>query len=594
MEQKNHNAYNLFIHMARNVTSSLNDEKILDLIIKEMIDVINAADTGLLYLYDEKKDRLMLKSVIGPRMKYFTELKPGEGVSGAVFFTGEAQIINDENKVKEAILKLYGEISVKDFPNSIISVPLRAKDKFIGALTLDSFHSERKFNENDLELLQAAADHVSIVITQAQLIQREKVYVKQLEKVNMELKKKHALQEKMLTIHNKLTEIVLFEKGLDEIINFLSGIIAHPVKVYDLFLNTIVTSQKAVDKELPSGITKDKAYKNMIKARKPQEIYLPEKKETLFLYPIYGARSILGFIAVWVHQGFKLQQISRMALDYSSTVFALEWLKQEAVNETSQKMRGEFLQNILSGHLDSDLLTQASQLGFKSQEYYGVILFKKNEEIAMDLIEASLRNDNIINRIYNILDRLKLKGIVIPEMNLIYVLISNAQYKKEMLDKKVKILTEKINEIFQLQVGIGRMYEGIENCRKSYFEAKLCLKYIKDFSFNKTILNYSELGVLQFVLTKSKEEINSYINETLSPIIDYDKQKDSDLLPTLLEYINSNKALHSLAKKMNVHYNTVYARVKKTEELLGVRFNDAKDWFNIQAACKIYELTKKS
>jgi hypothetical protein len=106
-------------------------------------------------------------------------------------------------------------------------------------LTVDNFYSSGEFTSEDLELLQAAADHISVVINQAQLMKKEKEYRRQLEKVHLDLKNKHMLLEQTLKIHKKLTNIVLKDKGFEEIIKLLSDMIGYPTVVYNLFLKVV-------------------------------------------------------------------------------------------------------------------------------------------------------------------------------------------------------------------------------------------------------------------------------------------------------------------------------------------------------------------
>jgi sugar diacid utilization regulator len=328
----------------------------------------------------------------------------------------------------------------------------------------------------------------------------------------------------------------------------------------------------------------------MVKNKIYQIINNVEEKENLYIFPIVGANKMLGFIAVWVSNNRKLEEIEHVALDYSSTVFALEWLKQEAVFETSQKIKGEFFKSIISGYLDEDVIIQANQLGFNSKDYFGVALFKSFNKDSKRLTVMENKRSNIFHYLNEYFNKEKIKGIVIPEKNYFCVLVSFTENKQTCI-KKINNLSEKIINLYpELHVGIGRLYSGLNNSRNSYLEAKQCFTVMENYDFKKKIIYYGDLGILRFIYKHNEKEIIAYIKDTLFPVLEYDKQKGTDLMITLLEYVKFNKSLQSVAGKMNIHYNTGYSRIKKVEGLLDVKLNNAQDWFNIQAACKIYEL----
>ena len=77
------------------------------------------------------------------------------------------------------------------------------------------------------------------------------------------------------------------------------------------------------------------------------------------------------------------------------------------------------------------------------------------------------------------------------------------------------------------------------------------------------------MGALRLLLTQRREDIEAYMEDILRPIIEYDKNKGTDLIMTLFYYSRFNK---------------------KIEELLGYSLDDPMDWFDIQAASIMYGL----
>jgi len=76
------------------INSTLNLNKVLDLIIKKGIQIVEA-ERGSLMLFDHKKEELYIKSSVGLSKKTVSAVRiaPGEGVAGWVFKEGKPLLI---------------------------------------------------------------------------------------------------------------------------------------------------------------------------------------------------------------------------------------------------------------------------------------------------------------------------------------------------------------------------------------------------------------------------------------------------------------------------------------------------------------------
>ncbi|MCD8164029.1 MAG: helix-turn-helix domain-containing protein [Synergistaceae bacterium] len=103
----------------------------------------------------------------------------------------------------------------------------------------------------------------------------------------------------------------------------------------------------------------------------------------------------------------------------------------------------------------------------------------------------------------------------------------------------------------------------IYNVRKCYWEANQCLTIIHKYFIHRKSFNYLDMGALRLLLTQRREDIEAYMEDILRPIIEYDKNRGTDLIMTLFYYSRFNKSVSYVSKKLNIHTNTLYQRVKK-------------------------------
>ena len=153
------------------INSTLDLDRVLDLIIQKAIQVVEA-ERGSLMLFDHKTEELYVKSSIGLSKKTVSavRIKPGEGIAGWVFKEAKPLLIKEG--AKDIRFKKFDEI--KEELKSIISVPLKIRDQVIGVINVDNKRKGDFFNKDDLLLLSTFANQAAIAIQNARLHQQMK------------------------------------------------------------------------------------------------------------------------------------------------------------------------------------------------------------------------------------------------------------------------------------------------------------------------------------------------------------------------------------------------------------------------------------
>jgi len=151
--------------IASALTSSLNEEEILDVILKLVGEIFSPQNWSIL-LYDEQKDTLSFKIAVGDKADKLKDISfpADQGIAGLCLKTRETIAIPDASK-DERILDLVDE--KEDFKvNALIAVPMYSKDKPLGVIELVNA-DEKFFTDESLELLKVFADFASIAVENA-------------------------------------------------------------------------------------------------------------------------------------------------------------------------------------------------------------------------------------------------------------------------------------------------------------------------------------------------------------------------------------------------------------------------------------------
>ena len=155
--------YELLYQVSDAMTSTLEPQAVLKLILSQAVDILSATSGSLILMDKEEPDILSIEVAhnLDPDKVESTRLRLGEGVTGIVAQSGKPLVVPDVESDPR-----YVEIDSSI--RSEIAVPLKLADQVIGVINLDSTRPNA-FSEKDLEILVPLANHAAKVIQNAQL-----------------------------------------------------------------------------------------------------------------------------------------------------------------------------------------------------------------------------------------------------------------------------------------------------------------------------------------------------------------------------------------------------------------------------------------
>ncbi len=147
----------------------LTSQRDLGLLLKEIVRRavgLLGAETGGIYLVDRGREVLRLTACHGYAEEYIgVTLRPGEGMAGRVFLSGEPLIV-DDYRTWEGRAAVYEA----DQPfTAVLEVPLKWQEEVIGVLALDADSAVETFTQADMELATLFAQQAAIAIQNARL-----------------------------------------------------------------------------------------------------------------------------------------------------------------------------------------------------------------------------------------------------------------------------------------------------------------------------------------------------------------------------------------------------------------------------------------
>ncbi|WP_248930620.1 helix-turn-helix domain-containing protein [Paenibacillus hamazuiensis] len=565
----------------RMLTSTLDLNELLQTIIRSAITVISAGDAGIFRLFDRQSSLLVPLALIGfddSFARYKT--KKGEAISGKVFADGIPRIYQS----KQEMLRDYTNISEENIDyvknekkaNALMSVPVSLGETRIGTLTILQFSKKRNFTNRDLQLLQGFASQVAIAIHNAKLYEETSLRLKQVTELSTKLEENNRLLQKRIHVHDTLTQLSLKNKGIKNLVNEINRILGMPVSYVDCLDNEIYTGPQSKNKISFAAISE------MFENRQKAPMSVSWFNQDYFVYPITIGTVLLGCIIVTASH--PLTPMDTITVEQSGSVLTLEIIKKFSITELYYKKTKEYFQQILDMQDREQIISKGRQFHFTFYSYTFVVLCEIPGLFEPYEVEAK------IQRLIAKFDKelANISKLVFGDHNKVTLLISVndiAEIEKAIHQMKAVIKEWESGDNHLLRGGIGTAYKEPEDIIKSNSEANKTVA----FATNRNkfgLMRYEEISLNRFFLNQPIQEIEKYIEEILAPLRS-DKIQNKDLEKTLMVYISSNKSAVESAKKLHIHINSLYQRLKKIEELLNLRFDDPEDMLKIQLACHL-------
>jgi DNA-binding PucR family transcriptional regulator len=100
----------------------------------------------------------------------------------------------------------------------------------------------------------------------------------------------------------------------------------------------------------------------------------------------------------------------------------------------------------------------------------------------------------------------------------------------------------------------------------------------------------TELGVVRLVVSGGSGDCRRFAEDLLGPLLRYDEETDSELLPTLRRFLECAGQIRATARALDVHENTVRYRLARIAEVSDVDPGDLRALLDARFALQIQEL----
>ena len=304
--------------------------------------------------------------------------------------------------------------------------------------------------------------------------------------------------------------------------------------------------------------------------------------QQIWVEPIGPSDYPTGYLAL---AGSALDAWDREAAMRGASALALEFAKEQAVQAAEERLRGDFLSNILAGP-PSDMAAAVQ----RGQEL-GYSLTLPHMAVLVNLEDAS---PQALGRVASsVQSELSRRGINAPISRrdssiLTMIPIGGSARPRDLVEQ----LRERLVVDYPgIAVAIGGQVGALNEWRRTLEEAEQALILGRQLFGIARVLAFSDLGVYRLLVRlRETPELWTFYRETLSKLADYDTRQRADLIKTLEAYFSNLGNLRATSESLHVHRNTLLYRLERIKEISGMDLDNSEEHFALWLALRAHRV----
>jgi sugar diacid utilization regulator len=432
------------------------------------------------------------------------------------------------------------------------------------------------------DLLKRFVQQAALAVQRSDLESKQRDLVEKLQHTNNVLMY-------AVNIHSKLMQMILEGGQYESFAKTIQELVQGKVVLFDEHFQPL-SDEHLLGHEILELVTKD------IKPRIPffGTISLELDELLIHVSSSTDGSSIFGYVMV-VKTKDAVDHFDRVAIEQAALLLALRQMQRKIEMELEGRLVFEWLDDVLTGSTSEEvLLRRGKHLGFTDSRcsyllLCGIERMNNHEGIHRILSERQ----PIYSTIRQQLSNYQWSNFITVRGDTIAILLLQDETETSDISERASTLFQWIQRKFpnHIRRGVLMMFDGnLGSLRLAYEDGEKILSLMRSTD-KQGLVESGDLGSYRFFLrSHNYEQLKQFAFQTLEPLFRLDTQQREVLLQTLAVYTEGGGELKETAERLHVHRNTLIYRLKKIEDLLGTNIRNSDKRFDIQLACRIYNL----
>jgi PucR family transcriptional regulator, purine catabolism regulatory protein len=317
------------------------------------------------------------------------------------------------------------------------------------------------------------------------------------------------------------------------------------------------------------------------------EFGLPRGR-TRLVAPIPGRDGVHGFVSL-IGEEHELGQIDRVGVARGASACAIELDRERAVLRARDDLEGELVAALLDGSYGSEAgaTERARRLGFDLGGHFSVLVVRSHNSgaAALDTLTVAARRCLARRAPGSLVAAHDAAACVIlpdPATDA----VDHARLVAEALRADCAAALRE-----EVLVGVGRSRSGPQGVRQSQREAEHAMRISARLTTPRAVATFADLGLHRLLVAMTQHaEMDDFYQQTAGALVAYDDRTGSGLMETLDAFFHSHGSPTDTAQRLHLHRNTVLYRLRRIEEIAGLRLDDPATRLNLHLCLRIRDV----
>ena len=424
-------------------------------------------------------------------------------------------------------------------------------------------------------LLRVLAQQTGVALTNARMVKRSRDTAAELASINDALGQSLADLHRTMDIHARLDEVASSGRGRQALAQVLHELTGFSVAIEDRYGNLRAWAPG--------------------KAPDPYPKAEPPAREQLLRELSAGGRSqrhgdrlialaspradVVGILAL-LDPDSKAGKFELVALEHAATVLAMELARLASSAEAELRVRRDLVEELLAGaDNDESVVQRAQALGLDLERPHRVVIIHG---------QGRSQGDDHLLHVVKLVARDIGAGSLLVGRGKSVILLTGAELDWQAFRESL------VAELGggRCRVAVGSPCQRPSEFPRSHREAQLAAT-LQNNGAAPEVLTWESLGIYGILSNiEDLTGVERFVQSQLGPLLEYDAQKNSNLVETLFHYLESGGNYAGASEALIVHRSTLKYRLQRIREIGRCDLSDPGTRFNLQLATRAWQILK--
>ncbi len=422
------------------------------------------------------------------------------------------------------------------------------------------------------------------------------------------LDRENAALRELVTVYRYLSGLALQDADLAGVVQLISDRMTATVAVVTQLMDVLTAAAPGVSAEKAAAAVRE----HVVHPRLGQVLRASRLSQRALRLPNVGgipavivAPILVGdevpsyLITIDPADNIFGEDMSLLVTEHAATICGVILGRERVVAAAARRVRDDLVEGLLlgRGRDQSDTGRWAAHLGYDPARDHNVMAIAFDLPApAADHTDAAAQRQRIWESIEHFVATRAPDAIVSArESEVVIVTAAPGERGPAAMDARrlAHACLARLAELFpaaRVVIGIGGVCRDPREVARSYAQAQRTTQTLRRLGRAGTVSAFGDLGILRLLLqVPDLAELRSFAADVLGKLAVHEQEHKSEYLTTLACYFRENNSPQRASRILHVHPNTVAYRVKRIEEITGLRLDNYTDRLIAQVALEILD-----